>query len=84
MPLLRACILIFAKMPEPDLSRTPTRKPISFQLGEQVQGIAWHGGPVLVLTRPGPFCERLYLLARRICQSWKTAAGLRFESRPPS
>ena len=40
--------------------------------------------PVVVVTRPGPDGALLYRLARPSCQTWNTAAGLRFEPWPPA
>jgi hypothetical protein len=71
-------------MPDPEPIRHPaTGEPITLAPGEQLQRIAWPGAPVLVVTRPGPAGELLYRLARPSCQTWNTAAGLRFEPWPP-
>jgi hypothetical protein len=65
----------------------PTHHPATGDLidlapDETLQRIAWPGAPVVVLTRPGPAGELLYRLAQPSCQTWNTAAGLRFEPWP--
>ena len=69
----------------PDPIRHPiTGDPIEVGPGEQLQRIAWHGAPVVVVTRPGLAGELLYRLARPSCREWNPAAGLRFEPWPPA
>jgi hypothetical protein len=69
-------------MPDP-IRHPATGEPIALGPGEQLQRIAWPGAPVVVVTRPGPAGELLYLLARPSCQTWTPADGLRFELWPP-
>jgi hypothetical protein len=46
-------------MPDPEPIHHPTTgEPIALGPGEQLQRIAWHGAPVVVVTRPGPAASR--------------------------
>ena len=71
------CVL----MPDHEPIRHPiTAEPVTLGSGEHLQRIAWPGAPVVVVNRPGPAGELLYMRARCSCQRWNTADGLHFES----